>query len=77
MILRTWTENVDGVVLESNEHNVGSKVEATALLVAELYDTASDEFFEVAVKEWVTTGEIVRLSEDVNDTAFWNAQVIA
>lgn len=76
MILRTWSVNPDGVVLESSEIEVRDLAEASATLAYDLASSASDLFTHNALTEWFTAGKISMLSEHVNDISFWNAELL-
>jgi hypothetical protein len=75
MILRMTSTNPDGIVLSAEEVEVKDRQEASAYLAYELSSTSSDMFTHNALKEWFTSGTISNISEDVNDTSFWNVQL--
>ncbi len=71
MILKMWAANRVGESYDEREVSVDSLAEASAELVSELFNTASDEFLHKALTEWFTTGKIDNLDEGNDHT--WNA----
>jgi hypothetical protein len=53
---------------------VDTRQEATAKLVEDLYNTASDEFMDQALREWFAHGEIVQLQ--AGNDVYWNVRLI-
>lgn len=68
--------NPDGVVLETAEYPATDYAEASSMLVGELYSAAADSFLCDALRMWFTTGKIDKISENVNDTAFWSVVLL-
>lgn len=73
MLLKMWSTNSDGVVLEEDQAEFTSRAAASAFLAVNLTETASDEFLHFALAEWFTTGKISNLSE--GNTSFWNVEM--
>lgn len=76
MILRMWTTNFDGVILEDAKAIVRSRQEASTVLAGALFESATDEFFHDALTQWFVSGKIDVLSENVNNTEFWNVALL-
>lgn len=72
-----WTTDPNGLQLGERESvPTDSREHATSLLVGELYESASDEFLHAALAEWFTEGRIDKLSERVDNSAFWNVVLL-
>ena len=77
MILRMWSTDPDGVVIEEDQREFKYRAAATAFLAANLTDTASDEFLYLALAEWFSNGKITMLPEDSKSKSFWNVEFSA
>jgi hypothetical protein len=71
--LRTWTTNLEGIIVEDSTIEVTDLESATTFLTGQLYNEASDLFLHNALKAWFLNGySITNLHE--GGEHFWNAK---
>jgi hypothetical protein len=73
-VLRTQSVSIDGTVAEEQEITVADTAEASAILAAELVNSASDTFLHLALSEWFREGKVSNLHE--GGEMFWSANLI-